>query len=266
MEFLRSLRNASPSLAACGFVHTALILVFGILAVVDPRTVLGVNAWIKPLKFALSISTYAFTLAWIASLLMQGSDPAETMNRRLRRLGLVVSLTMYGETIFVALQAGRGVRSHFNHDTPFDDAVYGIMGLMIVINTIAVTLFFLPLFQSKYKTRIAPALRVGLQAGAVIFLVGSIFGGVMSGIDRHTIGGPDGGPGIPGLNWSTHFGDLRIVHALGLHALQILPLIGWWVSRRDSAPMIVGASSIVYAVVFLVITVITLLGRSLIPT
>jgi hypothetical protein len=48
----------------------------------------------------------------------------------------------------------------------------------------------------------------------------------------HTVGAPDGGPGIAFANWSTQHGDLRVAHFLGLHAVQIIPVIGFWLVRR----------------------------------
>ncbi len=48
----------------------------------------------------------------------------------------------------------------------------------------------------------------------------------------HTVGAPDGGPGLAITNWSTGHGDLRVAHFLGMHALQLIPLFGYYVARR----------------------------------
>lgn len=45
------------------------------------------------------------------------------------------------------------------------------------------------------------------------------------------MGAPDGGPGLPVTDWSADHGDLRIAHFVGMHGLQILPLLAWWLAR-----------------------------------
>jgi hypothetical protein len=50
------------------------------------------------------------------------------------------------------------------------------------------------------------------------------------------VGAPDGGRGLPVTGWSADHGDLRVAHFLGMHGLQVLPVLAWGIARRRFAP------------------------------
>ena len=66
-----------------------------------------------------------------------------------------------------------------------------------------------------------------MRLGLALFVVGSVQGFLIVGNLGHAVPGPDGGPGLPLINWALDRGDLRVAHFIGLHALQALPLLGF---------------------------------------
>jgi hypothetical protein len=82
------------------------------------------------------------------------------------------------------------------------------------------------------------------------------------------VGVEDGGPGLPFLGWSTEGGDLRVAHFVGLHALQVLPLIAWFLSRRRvdlrSRTRLVIIAGIGYLGLTLLLTWQALAGQSIV--
>ena len=173
----------------------------------DDCEILGVDRWLKPFKFCVSVAVFLWTVAWLMPHLPAG---------RSLRGGIRWSLAsaQIGEIGAIVMQAARGTRSHFNFDTPFDTSVFALMGVLIVINTLAVALL-LYLFCARSTPSVARPYLWGIRLGILVFLLGSAAGGVMIERGSHTVGAPDGGPGLPFTNWSTEAGDLRAAHLVG---------------------------------------------------
>jgi len=210
------LRARDPALYRGGLVSFGLLALALILGALDDRLLQGVGVWHKPAKFGASIGLYLWTLAWLRPYLQ-----AEATLRWARP---VILVTMILELVCIFGQAARGVASHFNVGSLADALVFQIMGVAILCNTIALAALTLRSFRAA--PAIAPAMLWGIRLGFVLCVVAAIEGGVMAGRLAHTVGAPDGGPGLPITAWSTRGGDLRVAHFLGLHAMQLLPLAG----------------------------------------
>lgn len=221
-ELIAEVYRRNRVLALTGWLHVALLFAFIVAAFFDARTVTGLNPWIKPSKFAASIAIYTFTLAWLLHYLSH-------YRRTVALISWGTAFVFVGEMICVASQAARGVPSHFNISSAYDAGVFAVMGLLIIFNTLLV-LVTLALFFGK-TAPLAPAHLWGIRLGLFLFFLASVEGYAMVSNMAHTVGLPDGGPGLPYVNWSTRAGDLRVAHFLGFHALQILPLAGYSFSR-----------------------------------
>jgi hypothetical protein len=224
-EFFRELYRRSSVLAIIGWIHLALLAGMLVVLPFDSRLVMGLNPWIKPMKFAISITIYVWTIAWLLEYLRRPS-------RAKRIISWGISISMLIEIPCIMVQAARGTTSHYNVQTPFDAAIFTGMGIVIALNSVLVLVLLIWFFTGRYDLP-RPYLW-GIQSGLAIFLVASAVGGVMIAHGSHSVGVPDGGPGLPFVNWSTEGGDLRVAHFLGLHALQLLPILGFLISRQRS--------------------------------
>jgi hypothetical protein len=237
-------------------VVTSLLGIVGLI--VDPRLVLGQPTWAKTTKFSLSLVLYASTMLWIFGY--------DTLRPRLSRFILSASAYILGfEMVLIIFQGARAVPMHFNNTTPFDATLFSIMGATITLLWFVNALGIAVLIVQKVPSR---AFAWSLRLGLIIALLGMVEGFLMTGptsaqmallqagqhsdmIGAHTVGAPDGGPGLPLLGWSTTHGDLRIGHFVGLHGLQIIPLLGlflmlrserWLTERHKTLLVIIGAA------------------------
>lgn len=242
-EWAARVWTAAPALSGTGLVLLALLIPTLVALWLDPRAITGAPAWLKPAKFAASAAIYALTLAWIFTTL-----PAWRRTRIL--VSRVTATVLLGEIAIIYLQAWRGTTSHFNVSTPLDAALFGIMGAAILAQTLTSVAVAVALWRERFADR---ALAWALRLGMTLTIVGAMSGAIMTAgptpqqraaaqatgrmpvVGAHTVGGPDGGPGLPGTGWSTTHGDLRVPHFIGLHALQVLLLVGLVIRRRPDA-------------------------------
>ncbi|MEV6648354.1 hypothetical protein [Amycolatopsis sp. NPDC051371] len=218
------------ALAAATLGVVALLCVAALL--VDQRTLAGAPIWAKPFKFAVSGALYFATWSWLVSLLPRFRRTAGWLTNFL-------VLIFAAEYVLLVFQAARGRASHFNNATPQDALIYSVMGKMIMGLWVATLVLTVLVMFTKVQDR---ASFWAVRAGAVLSLVGISLGILMTNptaqqlaqwktggtpdmVGAHTVGLADGGSGLPILGWSTVAGDLRIPHFVGMHALQVLPLL-----------------------------------------
>jgi hypothetical protein len=205
-------------------VFVGLTLVFGILAVSDDRTFNGVSTWAKPLKFALSLAVYFATLAWFAPLMPNGYFEARK-GRWLTNLPIVCAVL---EIVYIALQAGRGEASHYNNTSMLHSYLYSLMGLGAA-TLVVVGAWMATVIANRFGARDAYALAVVIGLWMTLVL-----------------GGPETDSGGWWLmKWARDGGDLRVAHFFGMHAMQLLPFVGWLAARSMSRR---GAIALVVAV------------------
>jgi hypothetical protein len=261
-------------LTGSGLFLLALLVPMAFGLVFDPREIGGAPAWLKPAKFALSTGIYSLTLAWVFIYL-----PDWPRSRRF--VGRLTAVVMLVEVAIIALQAARGTTSHFNVGTPVDAALFSIMGLAIFSQTAASVAVAVALWRQRFADR---AFGWALRLGMAMTIVGALTGGLMtrpteaqladanaSGritlAGAHTVGAPDGGPGLPVTGWSTQHGDLRVAHFVGLHALQVLPsltLIAFRGRGERARLRLTLAAAAVYVLIFVALLVQALRGMPLV--
>jgi hypothetical protein len=271
----RRLWLASPPLVAVGLAMIGMSLISLVGIAVDPRVITGAPAWLKPFKFAVSTAVYSLTLAWMFGYLSNWL--------RVRRIvGWTTAVVFALEVAVIDAQAWRGTTSHFNMSTPLDAALFTIMGAAIVLQTFVSVAVAVALWRQPFADA---SLGWALRLGMTLTVVGALTGGLMTRptstqlaairagermtvSGAHTVGGVDGGPGIPVTRWSSEHGDLRVPHFVGLHAIQALGLVAIGV-RRWRRPesirvraMLTAATS--YASLFLVLLLEALRGQSVV--
>ena len=195
----------------------------------DARTVNDINVWGKPLKFELSLVLFVGTLAWFWGYL----SAEGRQSRFLNGYALLTAAIIVFEIAYIIVQSARGVGSHFNTATPVEGILFTLMGLGALTFTAMAPILGVAIARFP-RSDLAPAFRLSVVLGLILtFVLGAGAGIAISVNGGHWVAAPhtDAG-GFPIFGWTRQGGDLRVAHFLGIHAMQILPVIGWFIARR----------------------------------
>jgi hypothetical protein len=248
IEFLTQIKTRNEPLFYFGLVSLVFAVVCLAMTWLTDTQVYNVNAWFKPFKFAVSTWLFVWAMAWYCAHLIM-------VNVSLYSWTTIILLAF--EIVYIAIQAGRGQLSHFNVSTPMYSMMYSMMAGAITIVTIYTAYVGVMFFKQDFPE--LPAEYVwAIRLSILIFVVFAFEGFVMGSRLTHTIGGPDGGAGLPLVGWSTKFGDPRVAHFVGMHALQVLPLLAWFVIRNTKGIL---AVSVLYALLACFVLVQALQGK-----
>ena len=242
IEFIASLKSRNELLFYFGLINFTLAGIFLVMSIIQQLEVAGANAWYKPLKFALSIGIFSWSMGWYTYYLAPGAN--------LFWYHWAIIILLGFEIFYISLQAGRGQLSHFNSSSPFYASMYVMMALAATIVTLW-TAYIGYLFFVREFPGLSGYYLWSIRLGILIFVIFSLEGFVMGSRLSHTIGGPDGEAGLPFLNWSTKYGDPRISHFIGMHALQILPLASFYIIKNTQM-------TLAFACLYFILAIFTL--------
>lgn len=223
LTLIREIFFRNKILAYLGTIFMILTFILSIYAVINPVQILGINSMIKPIKFCMSTWAYAWTMSYLLYYV--------NIQRSVKWYSILACFVMIFENGVITVQAFRGKLSHFNQSELVGGILYAIMGVMIVwLTTATVVISVRFILQKTYA--ISPPFALSIKIGLIMFVLFSFLGGYMSVINNHNVGGVIGQTGLPLLNWSTLFGDIRVAHFFGIHSLQVIPIFGYFMSIR----------------------------------
>jgi hypothetical protein len=211
---LRSYWDEGDAVERFGYAVGALLVAAGVfhfgVFLVDGGGWQGPVSWRKPTVFGLSFGVTVATITWLTTFLSVG--------RRMRGVLIVpLAAASAGEVALVSMQQWRGVPSHFNVTTPFDDAIFQVMGLLVMIVgvvVVAVTLL------SFVRLQMRSSMRLAVRAGLLLVVAQGV-GGAMIGA---------GTAELPDPAAYTAGAPLKLSHAVTMHGVQILPGLAWLLS------------------------------------
>lgn len=249
-QFFQQLKFRNETMFYFGLACLALSVIFLILAKTSTTQVYGVSAWYKPFKFAFSTLTFAWAMGWYCYYL-------PNFNVKLFNWSIILLLGF--EIVYIAIQAGRGQLSHYNLSTPVYAALYSMMAIAASAATVYTAYVGYQFFSNSF-----PALPTyylwAIRLSILIFVVFSFEGFAMGSRLNHSVGALNDNSNLFILGWSKTVGDLRVAHFIGMHALQVLPVLSFYVLKNTKLTI---CMAIIYGLLALSTLIQALKGKAL---
>jgi hypothetical protein len=251
IDFIQQLKHRNETLFYYGLLCLVLSFIFIILTKYTNTQVYNVNAWYKPFKFAFSTFLFAWAMAWYCYYL-------PNFNIALFNWSVIILLGF--EIFYIAFQANKGQLSHYNLSTPVYSALYSMMAIAATLVTLYTAYIGLLFFTNKFPE--LPNYYVwAIRLAIIIFVIFSFEGFAMGSRLNHSVGALNDNSNWFIVGWSKTVGDLRVSHFIGMHALQLLPILSYYVLKN--AKFTIGLS-IIYGLLALLTLIQALKGRPLI--
>ena len=251
IDFLQQLKNRNESLFYYGLICLILSLIFIILTKISNTQVFNVNAWYKPFKFAFSTFLFVWAMAWYCYYL-------PNFNIKLFNWSVIILLGF--EIFYIAFQASKGQLSHYNISTPIYSALYSIMAIAASLVTLYTAYVGILFFTNSFPD-LPNYYLWAIRLGIIIFVIFSFEGFAMGSRLNHSVGAVNDNSNWFIIGWSKTVGDLRVSHFIGMHALQVLPILSYYILKNTKLTI---GLSIVYGILALLTLIQALQGKPLI--
>jgi hypothetical protein len=242
IAFLSELKSRNETLFYYGVVCIVLALLFFVLSKTTTTQVYGVNAWLKPFKFALSTFLFAWAMAWYCHYLVDFNQPLFNWS---------VILLLGFEIVYIAIMAGNGEISHYNTSSPLHASLFSMMALAATLVTLYTAFVGIQFFTQSFP-QLPSYYLWAIRLSILIFVVFSFEGFAMGSRLSHTVGAMNDNSNLWILGWSKTVGDLRVSHFIGMHALQVLPVLSYHLIKNTKGTVVVALLYGVLAVFTLV--------------
>ena len=180
----------------------------------------GALSWRKPTTFGISFGLTTVTLAWVGGYLPVRKAIGWTA------AGLLGAAVTY-EVAWVTVQHARGVPAHFNDTTVLDERLFIAGAVMVAVAIVVIAAMTLAAF--LHTTAPAP-MAVAIRGGLVGLLVAQV-SGVWMLLHGLALLDDDADPLVQSMNTYGAAGSMKFAHAVPMHAIQVLVVLAWLLSR-----------------------------------